>query len=249
MKHKSLIMVVLIGILLFIISVFLAQNMFSFVFNLASQNFAAGKVTLWQAIFNPLMVILNVTVLFLFGLFVVIGDKFREKGARFTASAYTTFIVALFMEMFGLNLSLFLFSWLFGNVLVDNLYNILAVYTSYPFFANVFFYVILPASNMIILSGILLVVTGWSQIYRAKGQRLVTEGVYQHIRHPQYLGFILITLGMIVLWPVPTTVILWPLLFILYRRLAKAEEKRLEKTFGEEYKRYKDSVPGFIPKI
>jgi methanethiol S-methyltransferase len=222
--------------------------MFSFVFNIAAFS-TSGKVHLWQAFFNPLMVILNAVVLSLFALFIIIGDKFREKGARLTAGVYSTFIVALFMEMFGLNLSLFLFSWAFGNVLVDNLYNILAVFTSYPFFANLFFYVILPVSNMLILTGILLVIYGWSKIYKAKGQQLVTTGIYKYIRHPQYLGFMLITFGMIVLWPVLTTVILWPLLFILYRRLAKAEEKRLEKTFGENYIRYKNSVPRFIPKI
>jgi protein-S-isoprenylcysteine O-methyltransferase Ste14 len=54
---------------------------------------------------------------------------------------------------------------------------------------------------------------------------------------------------MIVLWPVITTIIIWPFLFVLYRRLAKSEEKRLETTFGEEYSVYKKSVPGFIPKI
>ena len=154
------------------------------------------------------------------------------------------------MEMFGLNLSMFLFSWAFGgNVLVDNLYDIVAVYISYPLFASIFFNILLPLSNMMILIGILLVIYGWNQIYRAKGQKLVTDGIYKYIRHPQYLGFIPVTLGMIVLWPVLTTVILWPLLFVLYLRLTKAEEKRLEKTYGEQYIKYKNSVPRFIPKI
>jgi len=250
MRLRTSVLILLIGVFLYLLSYLLAQNMFSLVFNIAAQNvYLTGKVHLWQALFSPLMVIFNAIILALFALFIVVGDKFREKGARFTAGVYTTFIIALFMEMFGLNLSLFLFSWIFGNVLVDNLYNIVAVVVSFPVFANLFFYVILPISNMIILVGILLVIYGWSQIYKAKGQKLVKTGIYSYIRHPQYVGFILITVGMIVLWPVITTIIIWPFLFILYRRLAKSEEKRLENTFGEEYKQYKNSVPGFFPKI
>jgi len=101
---------------------------------------------------------------------------------------------------------------------------------------------------MIILIGILLIIFGWRKIYGAKGQ-LVTTGIYGHVRHPQYLGFLLLTLGMNVLWIAISTLLLWPILAILYYRLAKAEDKELEERFGEEYRKYKCMVPILIPRI
>ena len=102
--------------------------------------------------------------------------------------------------------------------------------------------------NIIILIGVFLIVFGWRRIYGAKGQ-LVTTGIYGHVRHPQYLGFLLITLGMNVLWITISTLLLWPILAVLYYRLAKEEDKKMEDTFGEEYRKYKHMVPMFIPRI
>jgi protein-S-isoprenylcysteine O-methyltransferase Ste14 len=248
-KFNSLIRVILLGSLFYLFSFWLGQNLFSFVFNISAQDFTPiSKVTVWNATFNPFNVVLNVIVLSLFGLFIIIGNKSREKGTGLTAGVYSAFIAALFIEMYGLNLSLFIFTWAFGNVVADNLYNLFAVFTGQNVFRSIFIDFILPISNMMILIGILLVIFGWRQIYRANGE-LVTTSLYARIRHPQYTGFLLITLGMIVLWPVPTTVILWPLIFALYRHLAKKEEKRMEKLFGEEYQRYKSTVPMFLPRI
>jgi protein-S-isoprenylcysteine O-methyltransferase Ste14 len=101
---------------------------------------------------------------------------------------------------------------------------------------------------MIILAGIFLVVFGWSRIFRAKNQ-LVTTGIYGRVRHPQYLGFLLLTLGINFLWTTFSTLILWPILALLYYRLAKEEEKGMEERFGEEYRKYKNTVPMFIPHL
>jgi protein-S-isoprenylcysteine O-methyltransferase Ste14 len=106
--------------------------------------------------------------------------------------------------------------------------------------------VILPISNIMILAGIFLVVFGWRRIYRAK-DKLVTKGIYAQTRHPQYLGFLLITGGIDFLWPTFSTLLMWPLLVFLYYRLAKEEEAKMEETFGEEYREYKKSVPRFLP--
>jgi protein-S-isoprenylcysteine O-methyltransferase Ste14 len=100
---------------------------------------------------------------------------------------------------------------------------------------------------MIILSGIFLIVFGWRRIYRAKDQ-LVTKGIYAQTRHPQYLGFLLLTAGIDVLWVTFSTLLLWPILVFLYYRLAKEEEQKMEEKFGEEYREYKKSVPRFLPK-
>jgi protein-S-isoprenylcysteine O-methyltransferase Ste14 len=108
--------------------------------------------------------------------------------------------------------------------------------------------VIVPISNVIILTGMLLIIFGWRKIFRAKNQ-LATTGIYSYVRHPQYLGLLLITLGMNVLWVTFSTLLLWPVLAFLYYRLAKEEDKQVEEKFGEEFLKYKKTVPMFIPKL
>lgn len=111
-----------------------------------------------------------------------------------------------------------------------------------------FRYFIFPLSTIIIVIGILLIVFGWKGIHDAKGG-IVKTGIYAHVRHPQYLGFLLLTFGMNLEWTTFFTVLLWPVILVLYYRLAKSEEKYSEELFGEEYRKYKRSVPMFIPRI
>ena len=96
--------------------------------------------------------------------------------------------------------------------------------------------------------GILLIVFGWKGIHEAKGE-IVTKGIYSYVRHPQYLGFLLLTFGMNLEWMTFFTVLLWPVIAVLYYRLAKTEEKYSEELFGEEYRKYKRTVPMFVPRI
>ena len=250
MKFKTALIIILIGALLYLSLLWLAPTLFSFVFNISAQDFPPiGKIKIWQAVFSPVAVFLNIFALSLFGVFIIVGNKWKEKGTRLTAGIYSAFITALFIEMYGLNLSLFIFTSAFGSATLDNLYSPLAMVIGFDAFRNLLFFpVLLPVSNMMIIIGMTLIIFGWTRIYRAKGQ-LVTNSIYAYIRHPQYLGFFLITLGMIVLWPVITTLIMWPFLFLLYRALAKKEEKRMEELFGEEYLKYKSEVPMFIPRL
>ena len=97
--------------------------------------------------------------------------------------------------------------------------------------------------------GILLVIFGWKQIYEAKGNHLVTTGLYAYTRNPQYIGFLLITLGLNIQWLTIITFLLWPALVLLYYRLAKTEEKEIEAKFGDEFRKYKQEVPRFLPRI
>ena len=77
----------------------------------------------------------------------------------------------------------------------------------------------------------------------------MTEGVYARMRHPQYTGLFLITIGMLVQWPTLITALTWPLLILVYYRLARREEREVEAQFGDAYRRYKTEVPMFIPRI
>jgi len=180
--------------------------------------------------------------------FFVVFIGFRKKLTRLPASVYVAFIVALYIEMYGFPLTMYFFTWALGSSRVSTLWYFLTIITGEELFYALFMGVIVPISNVIIISGILLIIFGWSKIFRAKNQ-LVKTGIYNHVRHPQYLGFLIITLGMNVLWVNLSTLILWPVLVFLYYRLAKEEDKQIEEKFGKEFLEYKKNVPMFIPKL
>ena len=181
-----------------------------------------------------------------FGLF-VLTLQFRRKVARLPSSVYLAFTIAFFAEMFGLPLTMYVFMGVFGFTEIYSIEFLLtqAMGTEISFYIH---HVLFPISKIIMGIGILLVIYGWKQIFQGKGN-LVTTGLYSYIRHPQYLGFLLITLGMNVQWLTIIMLALWPVLVILYKRLSKTEEKEAEEKYGEEFLKYKRAVPGFIPRI
>src|SRR3989304_6642422 len=150
-------------------------------------------------------VVLNIIFLSLFVLFM----KFKKRASRLPASIYLAFIVALFVEMYGFTLTIYVVTWAFGFSNPGNLWYLLAVTTGNDW-GFILSYILLPISNVIIAIGMILVIYGWRKIHGAKGH-FVTTGIYSRIRHPQYLGCLIITLGMNVLWVTITTFIVLPI--------------------------------------
>jgi len=105
-------------------------------------------------------------------------------------------------------------------------------------------------SFLLIGGGFVLIAAAWRVLFDAQQRHvLATSGPYSYIRHPQYVGFILVMLGFLVQWPTLLTLAMFPVLTVMYVRLAKREERETITAFGDAYIKYMSEVPGFIPRI
>ena len=105
-------------------------------------------------------------------------------------------------------------------------------------------------STAFIIGGFLLLSNAWGVLYRAqKAHQLAMTGIYARIRHPQYVAFLLIMLGFLLQWPTILTLAMFPLLVVMYARLARREEADMLAEFGDEYARYAARTPRFFPSL
>lgn len=169
----------------------------------------------------------------------------RKKREWHALGVFEAFVVALYAEMYGFPLTIYVLSSFLGM-------KIPFIHFKGHLWATLFGWgdkgamLEMGIGSVVMLTGMGLVAVGWQKIHRA-GNKLVTGGVYGIIRHPQYLGFILVTTGMLIHWPTLLTLVMFPILVGAYLYLAKKESKELAGRFGEEYQRYKNLVPALIP--
>jgi protein-S-isoprenylcysteine O-methyltransferase Ste14 len=174
------------------------------------------------------------------------GRDWRSFGA------FSAFLVALFAEMYGFPVSIyFLSGWLQSRYPgVDwfshdagHLLEMLFGWKTNPHFGP--FHAL---SFGLIGGGFVLIAAAWRVLYEAQQRReLAITGAYSYIRHPQYLGFILVMLGFLVQWPTILTLAMFPVLVWMYVRLARQEERDTKVEFGEQYDRYAATTPAWFP--
>ena len=168
-------------------------------------------------------------------------------------SAFSAFIVALFVEMYGFPLTIYLLSGWLGRRYptldlmshdTGHLWN-----TIFGWKGDAHMNPLHLLSNVLIFAGFLLLAGAWDVLYKAqRAGRLATEGPYARVRHPQYDAFIVIMLGFLLQWPTLLTLVMFPVLVAMYVRLAKREEAEARTTFGDEWQRYAARTPRFFPR-
>ncbi len=180
----------------------------------------------------------------------------RPQSARDWRSfgAFSAFIVALFVEMYGFPLTIYLLSGWLGQRFpgVDlfshdagHLWHSLLGLSGDPHFDPLHL-----MSYLLIGGGFWLLASAWPVLYQAqRARRLATNGPYARIRHPQYAGFLLIMAGFLLQWPTLVTLAMFPILAAMYVRLARNEEATVRAEFGAAYDEYARRTPAWIPRL
>lgn len=175
----------------------------------------------------------------------VVPQNWKEWGS---AGLVQAFIIALYAEMYGFPLTIYLLSGFFGL-------EIPWAHGSGHLWAALFG--LGPVGAMVemivgyafVFLGISLLAEGWREVYRARQEnRLATDQLYSVVRHPQYTGIFIAIFGQLIHWPTIPTLVLFPVIVWVYYRLAKREERRMIEEFGDEYRRYRNQVPMFFPR-
>lgn len=189
-------------------------------------------------------------------IFIVFAFSFtKPKSPRDWRSfgAFSAFIVALFTEMYGFPLTIYLLSgWLQSrfpgiNFLGHDAGHLWWTVTGMK--GDPHFNVIHILSNIFIIGGLILLGEAWKVLYKAQSSHtLATTGAYAVVRHPQYVAFITIMFGFLTQWPTILTLIMFPILVFMYVRLAHREEREALEEFGEEYTHYMEHTPAFFPR-
>ncbi len=163
------------------------------------------------------------------------------------AGVLQAFLIAFYAEMYGFPLTIYFLARFFGLDLAwtkgGNLWAQL-------FGTPVAHIVAMVLGYAIVFSGATLVADGWRRIHRARREeKLMTDGVYARMRHPQYTGLFLIVFGEgVVHWPTIVSVAAFPIIVLSYTLLARKEERQMLAKFGDEYREYQRRVPMFIPR-
>ena len=195
------------------------------------------------------LVILNTALFAIFAISFYHPRTHRDWRAM---GGFTAFLLALFTEMYGVPLTVYLLSGWLGSKIPGlqathaggHLFNDLIGWRGDPHLSP--FHL---ASYVLIGAGFWLVSAAWRTLFEAaRSGRLATTGAYAWVRHPQYDGLLLVMIGFLLQWPTLPTLLMFPILVWFYVRLARGEERDAAAQFGDAWTAYAARVPGFIPR-
>lgn len=171
-----------------------------------------------------------------------------------TFGAFSAFVVALFAEMYGFPLTIYLLAgWLQTKFPQTNLFSHDAGHLWWMLtgrHGNPHLGVPHLASIALIFGGFYLLSKAWHALYTAqRSGKLATTGPYARIRHPQYVAFVIIMAGFLLQWPTLVTLVMFPILVVMYVQLARHEERDSEKEFGKAWLDYAARTPRFVPRL
>lgn len=197
------------------------------------------------------LVILNsaIFIMFAYSFFKPRTDRdWRSFGA------FSAFLVALFTEMYGFPLTIYFLSgwlqsrfpgidWLSHDA--GHLLEMMLGWKTNPHLGP--FHIL---SFAFIGGGFVVIAAAWRVLFEAQQRReLATTGPYGYVRHPQYVGFILVMFGFLLQWPTILTLAMFPALVWMYVRLARHEEREVRAEFGEAYDLYAAKTPAWFPSL
>jgi protein-S-isoprenylcysteine O-methyltransferase Ste14 len=198
-----------------------------------------------------LLVIANAAVFLLFALSFA-RPRTRRDWRSF--GMFAAFVVALFTEMYGFPLTIYLLSGWLGSTMPGldvlshesgHLWSTLLGWRGDPHFSP--FHLL---SYALIGGGLFLLAAAWDVLYKAQREnRLAMVGPYARLRHPQYVAFVLVMLGFIVQWPTLVSLVMLPVMIVMYVRLARREERDALARFGDDYVAYARATPAFVPRV
>lgn len=193
------------------------------------------------------MVVFNIA---LFGLFLVGFLQPRGRSEWRSFGLVAAFLVALFTEMYGVPLTIYLLSSALGRAPFPNPFahtsgNLVASLLGLgPGWATFF----MGLGGVVMFVGVGIVAAAWRRIHAGR-ERLVTDGPYAVVRHPQYSGLMVTIAGTLIQWPTAITLFMAPILIVSYCRLARREEKVMIARFGDTYRHYMAAVPMLVPRL
>jgi protein-S-isoprenylcysteine O-methyltransferase Ste14 len=187
-------------------------------------------------------------------LLIFVFSFFRPRTRRDwrTFGTFSAFVIALFTEMYGFPLTVYLLSgWLGSRYPEVDWFSHNAGHlwqTLLGLGSSTHFGLLHIISDMLIVGGLVLLAVSWKVLFKAQqNHELAVTGPYARVRHPQYAAFMVIMFGFLVQWPTLPTLVMFPVLVWIYVRLARREEKEAMAEFGEEYARYVENTPRFFP--